>query len=148
VLASVAGQKSRRPKFAGIAEVLGLPARQRHQPCLGVQRNRQFSAGARAIVERRHRAFGHGAFDAAPDRLMMQPEHPSYRKRKGLPDRPEYPHPLDPDCRLGSRLRDRFYFADAHGLFVDGKMHGLNEINWLSLKSDRLLGRMPRKTPG
>jgi hypothetical protein len=47
VLASVAGQKSRRPKFVGIAEVLGLPARQRPQPCLGVQRNRQFPAGAR-----------------------------------------------------------------------------------------------------
>jgi hypothetical protein len=32
-----------------------------------------------------------------------------------------------------------------HGLFVDGKMHCFNEINGLSLKSDRLLGRMPRK---
>jgi hypothetical protein len=91
VLASVAGQKSRRPKFVGIAEVLGLPARQRHQPCLGVQRVRRSA----------------GPSDDAP------PERPSYRKRKGLPDRPEYPRPLDPDRRLGSRLGDRFYFADA-----------------------------------
>jgi hypothetical protein len=109
-LASLAGQKSRRPKFVGIAEVLGLPARQRHRPCLGVQRNRQFPAGA--IVERRHRAFGHGAFDAALDRLMTA-RAPELPQTQGLPDRPEYPHPLDPDCRLGSRLRDRFYFADA-----------------------------------
>jgi hypothetical protein len=99
-------------KFVGIAEVLGLPARQRHRPCLGVQRNRQFPAGARAIVERRHRAVGHGAFDAALDRLMTA-RAPELPQTQGLPDRPEYPHPLDPDCRLGSRLRDRFYFADA-----------------------------------
>jgi hypothetical protein len=36
-------------------------------------------AGTRG--ERRHRAFGHGAFDAALDRLMMQPERPAYRKK-------------------------------------------------------------------
>ena len=30
-------------------------------------------------------AFGHGAFDAALDRLMMQPERPSYRKRRVFP---------------------------------------------------------------
>jgi hypothetical protein len=51
----------------------------------GVRRNRQFPAGARAIVERRHRAFGHDAFDAALDRLVMQPERPSYRKRRVFP---------------------------------------------------------------
>src|SRR5271168_1423846 len=108
MLASVAGQKSRRPQFVGIAEVLRLSARQRHQPSLGLQRDRRFPAGARAIVERSHRAFGHGAFDAALDRLMMQSERPAYRKkRRALPIGQQYPCPLDPACRLGSRLRYR-----------------------------------------
>jgi hypothetical protein len=35
-----------------------------------------------AIVERSHRAFGHGAFDAALNRLMMQSERPAYRKKR------------------------------------------------------------------
>jgi len=42
---------------------------QRHQPCLSVQRNRQFPAGARAIVERRQFS-AHDAFDAALDPIM------------------------------------------------------------------------------
>jgi hypothetical protein len=64
--------------------------------------------GARAIVERRHWALGHGSFDAALDRLMMQSERPRYRKkRRGLPIGQQYPRPLDPASRLGSRLRDR-----------------------------------------
>ena len=36
MLASVAGQKPRCPQFVGIAKFLRLPARQRHQPCLGL----------------------------------------------------------------------------------------------------------------
>jgi hypothetical protein len=48
-----------------------------------------------------------GAFDAALDRLMMQPERPSYRKkRRVFPIGQQYPRRLDPACRLGSRLRD------------------------------------------
>jgi hypothetical protein len=66
----------------GIAKVLRLPARQRHQPSLGLPRDRRFPAGARAIVERGHRAFRHSALDAALDRLMMQPERPTYRKKR------------------------------------------------------------------
>ncbi len=108
VLAGVAGEKPRRPQLVGIAEVLRLPARQRHQPCLGLQRDRRFPAGARAIVERSHRAFGHGPLDAALDGLMMQPERPTYRKkRRVFPIGQQYPRPLDPARRFRSRLRDR-----------------------------------------
>jgi hypothetical protein len=39
------------------------------------------SLPARTIVERSHRAFRHGALDAALDRLMMQPECPTDRKK-------------------------------------------------------------------
>ena len=108
MLASVAGEKPGRPQLVGIAEVLRLSARQRHQPRLGLQRDRRFPAGARAIVERSQRAFGHGALDAALDGLMMQPERPTDRKkRRVFPIGQQYPRPLDPVCRFGSRLRDR-----------------------------------------
>ena len=101
-------QRPGRPQLVGIAEVLRLSARQRHQPRLGLQRDRRFPAGARAIVERSQRAFGHGALDAALDGLMMQPERPTDRKkRRVFPIGQQYPRPLDPVCRFGSRLRDR-----------------------------------------
>jgi hypothetical protein len=108
MLASVAGEKPGRPQFVGIAEVLRLPARQRHQPCLGLQRDRRFPAGARAIVECSHRAFGHGALDATLDGLMMQSERPTDRKkRRVFPIGQQYPRPFDPARRLRSRLRYR-----------------------------------------
>jgi hypothetical protein len=34
------------------------------------------------LAERGHRAFGHGTLDAALDRLMMQSERPTYRKKR------------------------------------------------------------------
>jgi hypothetical protein len=108
MLASVTGQKPGRPQFMGIAKVLRLLARQRHQPSLGLQGDCRFPAGARAIVERGHRAFRHGALDAALDRLMMQSERPTYRKkRRVFPIGQQYPRPLDPACRFRSRLRCR-----------------------------------------
>ena len=108
MLASVAGEKPGRPQLVGIAEVLRLSARQRHQPRLGLQRDRRFPAGPRAIVERSQRAFGHGALDAALDGLMMQPERPTNRKkRRVFPIGQQYLRPLDPACRFGSQLRDR-----------------------------------------
>jgi hypothetical protein len=94
MLASVAGQKPGRPQFVGIAEVLRLPARQRHQPCLGLQRDHRFPAGARAIVKCSHRAFGHGALDATLDGPMMQSESPT--ETTGLPDRPAISAPVRP----------------------------------------------------
>ena len=64
--------------------------------------------GARAIVERSQRAFGHRALDAALDGLMMQPERPTDRKkRRVFPIGQQYPRPLHPARRFGSRLRDR-----------------------------------------
>jgi hypothetical protein len=107
MFASVAGQKPRRPQFVGIAEVLRLPACQRHQPCPRFERDRRLSAGARAIVERGHRAFDHGALNAALDGLMMQSKHPADRKKRRIfPIGRLYPRPFDPARRLRPRLRD------------------------------------------
>jgi hypothetical protein len=62
----------------------------------------------RAIVERRHRAFGHGPFDAALHGLMMQSARPTDRKiRRVFPIGQQYPRPLDPARRFRSRLRYR-----------------------------------------
>src|SRR6202047_419622 len=83
MLASVAGQKPLCPQFVGIPKFFRLPARQRPQPCLGLGSDRRLSTGARAIIQRSQRAFGHGALDAALDRLMMQPECPADRKKRG-----------------------------------------------------------------
>jgi hypothetical protein len=57
---------------------------------------------ARAIVERRHRAFGHRASDAALDRLMMQPEVPQ-KKRRVFPIGQQYPRR---STRLAGSVRD------------------------------------------
>ena len=48
-----------------ITQLLRLPARQRCQPGFRFQRDRRLPAGARAIVQRGHRAFGHRPLDAA-----------------------------------------------------------------------------------
>ena len=108
MLASVAGQKPRCPQFVGIAKFLRLPARQRHQPCLGLGSDRRLSTGASAIIQRSQRAFGHGALDAALDRLMMQPECPADRKKRGVFSiGQQYPRPLHPARRFSARLRYR-----------------------------------------
>jgi hypothetical protein len=108
VLAGMAGEKPRRPQFMGVAQVLRFPACQRHQPSPGFERDRRFPTGTRAIVERGHRAFDHGALDAKLDCLMVKSQRPTNRKkRRILPIGQQYSRPLDPPCRFGSRLRYR-----------------------------------------
>ena len=108
VLARMMRQKPRCPQLVGIAKLLGLPACQRCQPSLGLKRNGRWPPGPRTVVQRRYRAFGHGALDTALHRLMMQSQRPGHRKKRRLfPIGQQYPRPLDPARRLGSRLRDR-----------------------------------------
>src|SRR5215813_6805463 len=45
VLAGMTGEEPGRPQFMGIAQVLRFPARQRHQPGLGFQRDRRLPTG-------------------------------------------------------------------------------------------------------
>ena len=62
----------------------------------------------RAIVERSHRAFDHGALDAALDGLMMQSKRPTNRKKRRIFSiGQQYPRALDPARRLRPRVRDR-----------------------------------------
>jgi hypothetical protein len=100
MLASVAGQKPRRPQFVRIAS-FAFRQRQRRQPYLGFD-----PAKVRAIVQRDHRTFGHSPLNAALNRLMMQSKRLDRReKRPVLRIAQQYPRPLDPTGRLGSRLR-------------------------------------------
>jgi hypothetical protein len=47
-----------------------------------------------------------GTLDAALDGLMVQPQRPTDGKTRGiLPISEQYPRPLNPACRLSSRLR-------------------------------------------
>jgi hypothetical protein len=65
-----------------IAMLLGLVARQRHQPSLGLRRDRRLLAGSRSIIEGRQRAIGHRPFDAALHGLMMHFEALSHGKER------------------------------------------------------------------
>jgi hypothetical protein len=52
-----------------------------------------------------HRAFGHGALDAALHGLMMQTQPPTDRKkRRVFPIGQQYRRPLDPACRFCSPI--------------------------------------------
>jgi hypothetical protein len=84
------------------------------QPLLGVSGNRQVPG--RGESDRSNsaiRAFGDGAFNRTAELSDDAARAPELPQTKSLPDRPEYPRPLDPECQLGSRLRDRYRFADA-----------------------------------
>ena len=108
MLACVPGEQPRRPQFMRITQFLCLPASERRQPCLGFDGDHRLLAGARAIVQRRHRAFDHGPFNTTLNCLMMQSERLAHRKkRRVFPIRQENPRPLDPARRFGSRLRYR-----------------------------------------
>lgn len=82
VLARIAGQQSRRPHLMRIAMVLGLVARQRYQPSLGLRRDHRLLARSRAVVERRQCTIGHRPLDAALHRPMMGTKSLSHRKER------------------------------------------------------------------
>jgi hypothetical protein len=87
VLTSVAGEQPRSPQFMRITRLFRLPARKRCQPGFRFQRDRRLPAGARAIVQRGHRAFGHRPLDAALDRLAARALGPP-RKTTSFPNNP------------------------------------------------------------
>ena len=82
-LAGMTSQKPGRPQFVGVTEVLRLATRQRHEPSLGLERDRRFPARTRTIFERRHRAFDDGPLDATLHCLVMQPQRPPDPKNDG-----------------------------------------------------------------
>ena len=84
VLARMTCQKPRRPQLVRIAVLLGLVARQRHQPGFGLRRDHRFLARSWPVVERRQRPIGQRPLDAALNRLMMNPKSLPHRKERRL----------------------------------------------------------------
>jgi hypothetical protein len=118
VLARMARQQPRRPQLVRIAVFLGLVARQRHQPGLGLRRDHRLLARARSVVEWRQRAIGDRPLDAALDRLMMHAKSSSHGKeRRVLAIGQQHRGPRHPARRLGSgprKSRQRFNFLLGH----------------------------------
>src|SRR5262245_22384236 len=99
-----------------IAVVFGLFTRQRHQPCLGLRRNRRFLARSRPVIECRQWAIGQRPFDAALDGLMMGAKSLSdCKERRILTVGKQHSRPLYPTRRLPSRARNGVQLAN---LFV------------------------------
>jgi hypothetical protein len=97
MLAGMECEKPRRPQFVRIAEVLRLATGQINQPCFGFDRNGGFAARPRAIIERRHWAFGHRPLHPTLDGLVMQSKRLAHRKkRRVFPIRQQDARPLDP----------------------------------------------------
>ena len=87
--------------------LLGLVARQRHQPSLGFRRDRRLLARSRSVIECRQRAIGQRPLDAALDRLMMDPKSlPNRKERRILAVGEQHLRPLHPARRLGARPRN------------------------------------------
>jgi hypothetical protein len=107
VLASMARQKTRRPQFVRIAVILGLVARQRHQPGFGLRRNRWLLARSGAVIKRHQRPISQRPLDAALHRLMMHAQPLSHRKKRWLlAISQKHLRALYPARRLGSRARN------------------------------------------
>ena len=106
MLARMAGQQPRRPQFVRVAVLLGLVARQRHQPGLGLRRDHRLLARSRSVVECRQRTIGYRPLDAALNRLMMHAKSSSHGKeRRVLAIGQQHRCPRHPARRLGSRPR-------------------------------------------
>jgi hypothetical protein len=92
VLARTARQQPFRPQFVRIAVILGLVARQRHQPGLGLWRDRRLPARSRPVIESRQRTIGQCPLDTALNRLVIALPH----KTMGSLDKPEAFAPAPP----------------------------------------------------
>jgi hypothetical protein len=100
----MARQQPRRPQLVRIPVLLGLVACQRHQPGLGLQRNRRLLARSGPVIECRKRAVGHRPFDAAFNGLMMHAKSLPHRKeREILTVNEQHSRAFHPTCRIASR---------------------------------------------
>ena len=108
VLARMACQHPRRPQLVRIAVILGLVARQRHQPSFGLRRDRRLLARSRSVIEGRQRAIGQRPLDATLDRLMMHAKSlPDRKERRIFTVAEQHLRPFHSTRRLGSRARNR-----------------------------------------
>jgi hypothetical protein len=121
VFARMAGQKARRPQLMWIAEILGFPAGQRHEPCLGLGRDRRPFARPGTIIQRRQWTERHGPLHTAPDRLIMHP-HGSTNGEKGrvVLICQKHARSLDPARCFSPRSRNRHQLR--HVFFPNGQL--------------------------
>jgi len=91
-----------------IAAVLGLVARQRHQPGFGLWRDGWLLAWSRTIIEGRQGAIGQCSLDTALHRLMMDAKPAAYRaERRIFPIGQQYLRPRHSARQFGPRPRKR-----------------------------------------
>ena len=108
VLARMACQQPRRPQLVRIAVILGLVARHRHQPSLGLRRDRRLLARARSVIECRQRAIRQRPLDASLHRLVMLTKFSPHREeRRVLTVGEQHLRPLHSARRLASRACNR-----------------------------------------
>src|SRR6478609_5747493 len=89
-----------------IAVLLGLVARQRHQPGFGLRRDDWFFARPWPILDRRQRPIAQRPLHAALNRLMVNPNSLPHRtERRILAIGQQHLRPRYPARRLGSRPR-------------------------------------------
>jgi hypothetical protein len=109
MLANVARQQPRSPKLVRIPQVAGLPASQRHQPCLGLWRNLRRLARPRAVIECRHHPEPHRTAQAALYGVVGHPDPLAHsRRRRVRTIGQQDARTLHPACRFRSRPRHRF----------------------------------------
>src|SRR5205807_10301111 len=91
-----------------VAQLLRLPASQRHYPRLGLYCDRRLLARAGTVIERRHRSIGLCALDVASDLLMMHSQGLTHRtERRVLPIGQQHPRPLDTTRGFRARARNQ-----------------------------------------
>src|ERR1700716_64897 len=106
MLAGVTCQQPRGPQFMRITVLLGLVARQRHQPGFGLRCDDWFFARPWSILDRCQRPIGQRPLHAALNRLMMDPNSLPHRtERRILAIGQQHLCPRYPARRLGSRPR-------------------------------------------
>src|ERR1700684_4188001 len=88
--------------------VLGLVARQRHQPGFGLRRNRRLLARSSSVTKPHQRPIGQRPCDATLDRLMMHTNPPSDgKKRRVFAISQKHLRTLHPArCETAKRLTD------------------------------------------
>jgi hypothetical protein len=134
VLACVAGQQSRRPKLVRVAQLLGLPAGQIHQPSPRLRRDRALFAGPGQVVECRLRTIGNRALHAALDGLTMHAQSPAHRKaRRVIAIGQEHLRTHHPARRFRSRPRDcpqpqQVLFSDRQLKHLTPRRHHLHLV--------------------
>src|SRR5882757_261902 len=107
LLASMACPPPCRPPLVRIAVLLGLVACHRHQPSLGLRRDRRLLARSRSVIECRQRAIGQRPLDAPLHRLVMLAKFLPHREERWfLTVGQQHLRPLHSTCRLASRARN------------------------------------------